>query len=178
MKVNFNKEQWAQVRKPCVYWFLDKNKNPLYIGFGERGFCRVFSDRELQWHTSRKEAVLNCDSVEVEFFDDKTQAYNRETEEIHKWHPKNQYCSVCTNNSHKSGVDVSHRRTRLDDHLKKARGLVIQFGGIPNCGWLIRNGFSSLDCYMRFRPDIFKDFVRVRICKGDIRWQIKSQATR
>lgn len=92
-----SRTEFMDLKRPCVYWFLDQNKIPLYIGASEQGLERVFKREKSARNTpaGRYTALQKFAFVRVVFFASRQEAFAYEEAEIHRWHPGSQKCCVC-----------------------------------------------------------------------------------
>ena len=93
----FNKDELDAVSKPCVYQFLDENKLPLYIGYSQYGYARVFNRPPVKnlYTKNRLKAVETASFLDITFFDSAEEARVREKELIHNLHPQYNRCAIC-----------------------------------------------------------------------------------
>jgi excinuclease UvrABC nuclease subunit len=95
ISVEFSREQLDLYRKPCVYTLLASDGRVMYVGYGTKGFSRVFADATIQ--PDRMLAFKTCKSLSVIFFDSEERAKKVEADWIHSCHPShNRSCSKCS----------------------------------------------------------------------------------
>lgn len=161
MKLAYFRDILNEFKKPCVYRCLDKDGKPLYIGSSAFGFSRVFVN-PAKSHKTRAEAMTVCHSLEIEFFKNVEDAYDKECQEIHKWHPSGQNCPICAAESKIGGA----RPETLARHVETARRLVQDYGYIPTDTWLVKNGHADLAMYARIRSKLFQEFPKLKRRQG------------
>lgn len=173
-QVEFSRTEYELNRKPCVYEVLDLRGKPLYVGKGEKGFARVFSQQDK--HETRVQAFAFMERVRVTFFDTVEEMTETEDRLIHESHPPfNGGCGKCefyverlavkrAANS-KSAVNTGMYAQKFLEHYTTAQKLVEEQGGIPGNKWLRTHGYAPLDQYMRLHPNEFKPLTRVKITK-------------
>ena len=77
----------GEVTKPCVYYLLDANKIPIYIGCSSVGLLRVFSTGS-SYEPLRRRAFDEATFATVVFFDDMGKAREWEKREIWSFRPE------------------------------------------------------------------------------------------
>lgn len=77
----------TKVTKPCVYYLLDANRIPLYIGCSTVGLLRVFSTGS-SYEPLRKRAFDEATFASIVFFEDIDKAREWERKEIWTFRPE------------------------------------------------------------------------------------------
>lgn len=94
-RVEISRDEFDENNRPAVYEVF-KDGVRLYVGYGARGFTRVYSANDPVRHLGRYLAFQNFDSIRVTFFDDQRSAAEEEGRLIHAYHPQyNANCHVC-----------------------------------------------------------------------------------
>ena len=107
--------------------------------------------------------MANCASLDIEFFETEDEAYLKEGDEIHKWHPEGQNCTMCSSEPlTASGLNFNI----LSTHLETAKKFVDAMGSIPTDTWLIKYGFADFCTYARVHSKLFREFPKIRRKQG------------